>query len=64
MNIKDNSCGCNRRAFLSITRLFAERYVRYEEHGTVSWGELVDGVVHQLSSAPYHGGKRTGSYLE
>lgn len=26
-------------------------------------GELVDGVVHQLSSAPYHGGKRTGHTL-
>lgn len=50
-------------ALLINNAAFAERYVRYEEHGTVSWGELVDGVVHQLSLAPYHGGKRTGHTL-
>ncbi len=62
MNIKTTVAGVI-AALLINNAAFAERYVRYEEHGTVSWGELVDGVVHQLSSAPYHGGKRTGHTL-
>jgi len=62
MNIKTTVAGVI-AALLINNAAFAERYVRYEEHGTVSWGELVDGVVYQLSSAPYHGGKRTGHTL-
>ena len=62
MNIKTTVAGVI-AALLINNAAFAERYVRYEEHGTVSWGELVDGVVHQLSSDPYHGGKRTGHTL-
>src|SRR5210317_1831891 len=62
MNIKTTVAGVI-AALIINNAAFAERYVRYEEHGTVSWGELVDGVVHQLSSAPYHGGKRTGHTL-
>jgi 2-keto-4-pentenoate hydratase/2-oxohepta-3-ene-1,7-dioic acid hydratase in catechol pathway len=37
------------------------RYVRYEQGGAASWGELVDETIHQLSSAPYlDGSRRTG----
>jgi len=37
-----------------------QRFVRYEQGGSVSWGELVGETVHQLSDAPYQGGRRTG----
>jgi 2-keto-4-pentenoate hydratase/2-oxohepta-3-ene-1,7-dioic acid hydratase in catechol pathway len=47
-------------ALLISNTAMAERYVRYEESGNVSWGELVDGTIHQLSNAPYLGGSRTG----
>ena len=36
------------------------RYVRYEQGGTVSWGELDGSTIHQLSDAPYLQGTRTG----
>ena len=36
------------------------RYVRYEQGGTVSWGELVGSTIQQLSDAPYLQGTRTG----
>jgi 2-keto-4-pentenoate hydratase/2-oxohepta-3-ene-1,7-dioic acid hydratase in catechol pathway len=39
----------------------AAEFVRYEQNGTVSWGELVDSTIHQLSDAPYLGGTRTGT---
>jgi 2-keto-4-pentenoate hydratase/2-oxohepta-3-ene-1,7-dioic acid hydratase in catechol pathway len=39
----------------------AQRFVRYEQAGRVSWGELVGETVHQLSAAPYEGGTRTGA---
>ena len=29
------------------------RFVRYEQNGAVSWGELVGETIHQLSAAPY-----------
>lgn len=29
------------------------RYVRYEQNGAASWGELVGETIHQLSAAPY-----------
>lgn len=48
-------------ALLMTTAANAERYVRYEHNGAVSWGELVDGTIHQLSDAPYLGGSRTGT---
>ena len=35
-------------------------YVRYEEGGAISWGELDGSTIHQLSDAPYLGGTRTG----
>ena len=38
-----------------------QRFVRYEQAGQVSWGELVGETVHQLSGAPYEGGSRTGA---
>jgi 2-keto-4-pentenoate hydratase/2-oxohepta-3-ene-1,7-dioic acid hydratase in catechol pathway len=37
-----------------------QRFVRYEQGGSVSWGELADETIHQLSDAPYLGGSRTG----
>lgn len=59
MKIKSAVAGIIASLLISNAAM-AERYVRYEQHGTVSWGELVDGTIHQLSTAPYHGGKRTG----
>lgn len=38
-----------------------QRFVRYEQAGNISWGELVGETVHQLSGAPYEGGSRTGA---
>jgi 2-keto-4-pentenoate hydratase/2-oxohepta-3-ene-1,7-dioic acid hydratase in catechol pathway len=38
-----------------------QRFVRYEQAGRVSWGELVGETVYQLSGAPYEGGSRTGA---
>ena len=35
-------------------------YVRYEQAGDISWGELDGSTIHQLSDAPYLGGTRTG----
>jgi 2-keto-4-pentenoate hydratase/2-oxohepta-3-ene-1,7-dioic acid hydratase in catechol pathway len=36
------------------------RYVRYDQGGTVFWGELEGEVIHRLSDAPYLAGTRTG----
>ena len=36
------------------------RYVRYEQAGDISWGELDGTTIRQLSDAPYLGGQRTG----
>lgn len=38
----------------------AQSYVRYEQNGAVSWGELEGSTIHQLSDAPYLDGQRTG----
>ena len=35
-------------------------YVRYEQAGEISWGELDGSTIRQLSDAPYLGGMRTG----
>jgi hypothetical protein len=35
-------------------------YVRYEQAGVISWGELDGSTIRQLSDAPYLGGTRTG----
>ena len=35
-------------------------YVRYEQAGQISWGELDGSTIRQLSDAPYLGGTRTG----
>ncbi|MEZ5757536.1 MAG: fumarylacetoacetate hydrolase family protein [Emcibacteraceae bacterium] len=48
-------------ALLVTSIASAEKYVRYEQNGAVSWGELADGTIYQLSDAPYLGGKRTGA---
>ena len=40
-----------------------ERFVRYEQAGNVSWGELAGETIHQLSDAPYVGGERTSRTL-
>lgn len=37
-----------------------QRFVRYDQGGNVSWGELVGETIHRLSDAPYLGGTRTG----
>ena len=38
-----------------------QRYVRYQQGPTASWGELVGETIHQLTAAPYlDGSKRTG----
>ena len=42
----------------------AENYVRYEQIGAVSWGEIVGSTIHQLSAAPYLDGQRTGNSVE
>lgn len=38
----------------------AAEYVRYEQNGTISWGELQGDTIHQLSDAPYLNGTQTG----
>lgn len=38
-----------------------QRFVRYAQGNSVSWGELVGETIHQLSDAPYAGGTRTGA---
>jgi len=38
-----------------------QRFIRYEQAGSVSWGELVGETVYALSGAPYAGGSRTGA---
>lgn len=45
----------------SVEAQSTQRFVRYEQAGSVSWGELVGETVHQLSGAPYQGGSRTGA---
>ncbi|MDG1438759.1 MAG: fumarylacetoacetate hydrolase family protein [Emcibacteraceae bacterium] len=42
----------------------AENYVRYEQSGVVSWGQLQGSTIHQLSDAPYLDGKRTGTSVD
>ncbi len=43
-----------------MTAAQAAEFVRYEQGGTVSWGELLGTTIHQLSDAPYLGGSHTG----
>jgi len=38
----------------------AASFVRYDKNGITSWGELMGDTIHQLSDAPYLGGKATG----
>src|SRR5690554_1728110 len=42
----------------------AAEYVRYEQNGAISWGELVGTTIHQLSDAPYLEGTRTGQTVD
>ena len=37
-----------------------ETFVRYEQNGITSWGELKGETIHQLNNAPYLEGKSTG----
>jgi 2-keto-4-pentenoate hydratase/2-oxohepta-3-ene-1,7-dioic acid hydratase in catechol pathway len=62
MRIK-STAACVVVALLISNTAMAERYVRYEENGKVSWGELIDGTIHQLSNAPYLSGSRTGQIV-
>lgn len=43
---------------------FAASYVRYEQNGETSWGELKGNTIHQLSGAPYLGGSATGTMID
>ncbi len=45
----------------SQTHAQNQEFVRYDHNGTVSWGELRDGTIHQLSDAPYLDGQTTGT---
>jgi 2-keto-4-pentenoate hydratase/2-oxohepta-3-ene-1,7-dioic acid hydratase in catechol pathway len=47
-----------------ITNASAENFVRYEQNGFISWGELVGSTIYQLNDAPYLDGKRTGVTVE
>lgn len=51
-------------ALIIVSSASAANYVRYEQNGMVSWGELVGSTIHQLSDAPYLEGKRTGATVE
>ncbi|MGB4248317.1 MAG: fumarylacetoacetate hydrolase family protein [Pseudohongiellaceae bacterium] len=42
----------------------AAEYVRYEQNGAISWGELMGTTIHQLTDAPYLGGTHTGQTVE
>lgn len=42
----------------------AAEYVRYEQNGAISWGELMGSTIHQLTDAPYLGGTHTGQTVE
>ena len=44
-----------------ITAASAQNYVRYEQNGMASWGEMDGMTIHQLSNAPYLDGMRTGT---
>jgi 2-keto-4-pentenoate hydratase/2-oxohepta-3-ene-1,7-dioic acid hydratase in catechol pathway len=63
MNIKSTVAGVVAGILISNVAM-ADRYVRYEQNGNVSWGELVDGRIHKLSDAPYLGGERTGDSMD
>jgi 2-keto-4-pentenoate hydratase/2-oxohepta-3-ene-1,7-dioic acid hydratase in catechol pathway len=45
---------------IAVEAQATQRFVRYEQAGAVSWGELVGETIHQLTDAPYMGGRRTG----
>jgi len=43
----------------------SQQFVRYEQSGVISWGELEGSTIHQLSAAPYlESSKRTGNSVE
>ena len=49
--------------FASISNAWSESYVRYQQNGSVSWGELQGEFIHQLNKAPYLGGTWTGTQV-
>ncbi|MBT5186684.1 MAG: fumarylacetoacetate hydrolase family protein [Kordiimonadaceae bacterium] len=63
MNIKSTVAGII-AALTIVGSASADNYVRYEQNGMVSWGELEGSTIHQLSDAPYLEGKRTGTSVE
>ncbi|MBT6329598.1 MAG: DUF2437 domain-containing protein [Kordiimonadaceae bacterium] len=42
----------------------SDTYVRYEQDGKTSWGELKGDMIHQLSDAPYLNGEATGKTVK
>jgi 2-keto-4-pentenoate hydratase/2-oxohepta-3-ene-1,7-dioic acid hydratase in catechol pathway len=47
-------------AFLIPNLVLSASFVRYEQDGKTSWGELKGDMIHQLSDAPYLDGQETG----
>lgn len=47
-------------AALASANAFADRYVRYEHAGEVSYGRMVEDAIQQLNNAPWNGGEPTG----
>ncbi len=43
---------------------YAENYVRYQQNGVTSWGQIIGSTIHQLSAAPYLDGVPTGKLIE
>lgn len=58
-SIKTLSAGLVISAALAASAQAAE-YVRYEQNGTISWGELQGDTIHQLADAPYLDATHTG----
>ncbi len=51
-------------AFVMSASASAQNYVRYQQNGVASWGELDGATIHQLSGAPYLDGTRTGNSVQ
>jgi 2-keto-4-pentenoate hydratase/2-oxohepta-3-ene-1,7-dioic acid hydratase in catechol pathway len=50
--------------FFTVSNAWSESYVRYEQNGIISWGELRGEIIHQLSNAPYLDGQATGKQVD
>ncbi|MCP5382349.1 MAG: fumarylacetoacetate hydrolase family protein [Kordiimonadaceae bacterium] len=51
-------------ALMIAGNVSAQTYVRYEQNGMASWGELKGDTIDQLSGAPYLEGKSTGKSVK